>query len=687
MSGAEFKAKGLAAKIAVFILVVVALASVGGPAAAVFDEPYLDSAADYTYVADLAEGTIESRIELTVIADRPNRTVDDGIYQYYFTGYNLLIPSEAENLRVVDSSGAELQFKREGTEGLSDVLSIEFRRNIYYRQEARITVEFTLTAGEAGSNNIVRINPAIVSFVAWTSPALEDATVTVILPAGYEDQSTGSDSFQVQRDGAEQRLIATDIDPENYFTVVSAVNENALEIDVIDLPEGVALSTESAAGRVLVFSWPGDEGWRNHVIEGVDAALPVLLDLVDQPWPIEDELTIMESFSPYLNGYAGWYDSGTDVIEVGDEQDDHVLYHELAHVWLHGDLFAHRWITEGLADLFAAETVAALGGERSEPSPTSTSDTETSRLLSFELLKQEEEQWAYAASWSLMESIADEIGLEGLAEVIDAATDRRISYVGDGEPETVRTAVDWRRFLDLVENVQEVDQGPVTDLTKDWVVYEESPGQDKSELFEQRREARARYFDLVEAGNGWAAPYEVRNAMMVWQFPEAESLMDDAEGALAKRDELLDVIKPTRAELPNNLEELYEGADTRAEELSAALDETAEAGNEVRQAYDHSTAEQSLLQQIGLIGTDLEAETDEAATAFSAGRLHQAITEADEVDALVAEASRNGLLRVAAALALTVAVLAGAWFLILRPRRLRRRDQRAEQFSRSFPPQ
>lgn len=641
----------------------------GDPAAAAVDDPDLDTRAEYIYTINLEDGLVEVRIELTVVGDKPDRTVDAGILEYFFTGYSLPIPSEAENLLVADISGVELRYSRT-TSGRVDRLEIDFRRDLFYRQAANLTISFTLAAGAAGSDNIARVNPAYASFVAWASPAIEQASIAVVVPDGFVDRSDASAPFELVDDGTDLQLLADDIDPESYYALVSVANDDALDEHVIDLTISI-VGTEEALGvegnAVRVLSWPGDQGWLDHVVDGVETGLPLLFDLVGRPWPIDGDLTIMESFSPYLDGYAGWYDPSTDVIEVSDEQDDQVLYHELSHVWFHRRLFENRWITEGLADLFAAETVAALGGVRPEPVPTSLSDTDAISLLEFDNPPSPEaERWAYAAAWTVMGDIAEEVGLETLTQVVAAADEKRATYLGDGEAETVPTVADWRRFLDLVENLQGVEQGLATTLIRDWLLQGgEGQGGDPAVL-DDRRRARSRYFSLVEAGDGWAAPFGVRNAMMFWDFAEAGDLMERAEAALDERDVILGVVEPTGAELPDHLEELYEATDQAGDELATALDEAAVAAGEIREAHDGATAGHSLMQRIGLIGTDPQAESDEAITAFGQGRLAEAVNEANEVDALIDGSGQAGLLRTGGVVGVLTMVMVGLWFFGIR---------------------
>lgn len=646
-------------------------------AGAVIDDPDIDSSADYVYAVDLDRGLVEVRVELTVTADKPDVTTADRVFQYFYQGYNLLVPAEAEDLRVVDSNGTELRFERTRADDAdSDIVAIDFQRNIFFGQSARLTVRFTLPAGSAGSDNIARINPAYASFVAWTSPIIEQATVTVLLPAGFEDRSTGPQPFDIEIDAGQQRLVAADVDPETYYAVVSVANDDALEQDVVSLTDGLLDPSLTIDGEssVRVRSWPGDEQWRRHVIDGVEKGLPQLVELVGQPWPIAGELTITESFSPYLYGYAGWYDPQTNVIEVGDERDEHVLYHELSHVWFNRDLFVERWITEGLADFYAAETVAAIGGSRPAPRPTSPTDPDAIPLSQFDRPESpEEELWGYSASWALMEEVVAEIGVDGLAAVVEAAEERHQPYPGDGAPETVATVADWRRFLDLIENQQQVVEGPVTDLIEAWVL--DGGGRPSEGSLEDRLAARRRYFTLADIGDSWAPPSGVREAMMQWRFPNAQELMEGSESVLAVRDAIVEVIAPTGAELPDRLESHYEeiDGDGALGELRTELAAADAAGAEVRQAHDLAAAERSLLQRIGLIGADVEAERVEAVAAFSAGELAAATREADEVDDIINGAGRNGLYRVAVLLALLLLIAAVAWFVLLRPRRGRRR--------------
>lgn len=658
------------------LVMLVALVVSGRPAGAILEDPDTDTKAAYTYTVNPEEGVIEVRIDLAVTADKPRRTTATMYYDYYFAGYGLAIPTEAQDLAVTTSGGTPLSFERETIETV-DELVVNFASNIFYRQTANVTVTFSLGSGKADSDNFARANSAYSSFAAWPTPNVEESSITIIAPSGFEDRSDAPVPFEVDDDGDVVRLTAEKVDAEDYFAIVSLANDDALEERVVELTDLLDLPPGADDRRIRVLSWPDDEAWNKHVLDGIDAGLPRLAELVGQPWPIEHELTIIESFSPFLNGYSGWYQPQTDTIEVGDTRDDQLLFHELSHVWLNDDLFAERWITEGLADLFAAEAIESIGGERPEPESTVRSDTFAIPLSSFDAPPgPEEERWAYAASWLLLDSIADEIGFDALADIIDDAQAKRHTYPGDGEPETFKTVPDWRQFLDMAENTQGVDEGPITDLIKTWVLSTQAVDR---QPFAQRADDRARYFELVEEGDGWAAPRGARRAMMRWNFTEAADLMTLAEASLAERDDVADLMTPTGASLPTNLEQLYENVADEAdqEELSAALDETRAAAVEVREAHDGVAADRSMFQRVGLLGVDLDAEADEAIDAFERGRLDQATTEADEVDAIIDGSKRVGILRLAITAGAMFVVCLGTWGLVRRIRARRRNDEAA----------
>ena len=90
-----------------------------------------------------------------------------------------------------------------------------------------------------------------------------------------------------------------------------------------------------------------------------------------------------------------------------------------------------------------------------------------------------------------------EVGDDRMRDVFDAAQDRRIAYVGGGTPETVTDRNDWKRFLDLLEEVG--GSTSADEAFRRWVVTDA-----QTELLDARAAARSAYGALVTAGAGLA---------------------------------------------------------------------------------------------------------------------------------------------------------------------------------------
>ena len=88
--------------------------------------------------------------------------------------------------------------------------------------------------------------------------------------------------------------------------------------------------------------------------------LPALRQRIGLPWPVDGELAVSEVHTPLLEGYGGFYDASDDEIVISEDLDDLTIIHEAAHAWFNAELFDERWINEGLADEYAARTLAQL---------------------------------------------------------------------------------------------------------------------------------------------------------------------------------------------------------------------------------------------------------------------------------------------------------------------------------------
>jgi len=661
-------------------LVLAALLPFGaGPAGAVIDDPDVDTSAEYRYRVDPELGQVDVTIDLSVTADKPNRTTSTGYFQYYFDGTFLAIPAEVGDLQVTNEAGQALDFEID--DSVTDViqLQIDFRRNLFYRQTTEVVISFTLPGGAARGDELTRVNGAYAGFQAWVDPRLEAASLAVITPPGFVDRSTGSETFGASErregpNGPEHWFVLEDVDPEFQWASVSLARDESLVTTEFDV--GVDEDVEDR-GQVSfdVLAWPGDDQWTEFVTDNLDDGLPLLADEIGLPWPLDRDLTVIESYDPYLNGYAGWYDVRSAEIEIGDELDSHVMFHELSHVWFNGNLFEERWITEGLADEFGAEVVEALGEDRPTPPRTSSSNASAVPLNQWSDRTDDvdEETWAYGASWTVTRAMADIVGLDVLSEAAKAAAADHIAYVGDAEPEIETRAKDWHLYLDLIENQGQVTDDQIVELFEEWVVASR-----EAEVLVDRAASRERYAALDDAGDAWAPPLAVRRAMARWRFDDADTLISEAGEVLDRRAEtveVLDELAPllpigSTVALPDLLEETFESAGEDLDEAAELADEALAVAEELQasgEAIDDATGP---LQRVGAIGADHRNELAVAATRFTGGDLDGAVAGADRIDADVEELSRRGLLRVAIGVGgvLVIALLL-AWWLRRRRRR------------------
>ncbi|MDH3294742.1 MAG: hypothetical protein OER95_10540 [Acidimicrobiia bacterium] len=651
-------------------LLTMSIPALAGSAAAVQENPDIDTSAAYRYRADPSTNTVNVTITLDVTADKPNRTTALGELQYYFEGYGIVLPSKAGDLTITDTSGRALDHAVDYEDEWFQGVSFRFGRNLNYRETATVIVNFTLVEDRGSNNSLIRVNDAYIGFEVWTDPFLEEATVEVITPPGFVNRDRrqvggGPGRFEVEAGDEETRFVAGEVDPEEYWAVLSLHRPDRLVRQNLDVD----------GHDILLQSWPGDTAWSDEAADRIEEGLPLLIDAIDLEWPLDDTLTITESFDPTLAGYGGWYDSAAEEISVGDQLDDQLMMHELAHLWFGRALFGERWIIEGLADLYAAEVVEAMGEERPEPKEVSLLDEAAIPLREWtsQTRVPETEQWAYPASWSVTDAIVDEIGEDAMDAVIKAAFDKEISYLGDLDPERSTAASGWRRYLDLIENRSgDVVNEEIQELFEDWVLTRADLG-----VLSRRNDYRRRYFELVRRGDGWAAPVGVRDTMARWAFRFANVEMGRAEAVLDRRDSLIELLAPVDAAVPSELEESYEAAGGRdmndTEDLFDATDVAAE---QLVASYDALAGANGIFQKIGAIGGDHSADLDAAADAFSAGDFDTVASTTESINDHVDGLARAGMIRSGVAAGAILLFLGGGLILQRsRPGRGRRRSR------------
>ncbi len=651
-------ARATAAALATTLLVVVLPGARGAAGSPSYADGFRLEATS-TYTLDAPAGAVHVALDITITNQRPDQVVGGAIRRYYLPDYSVPVLSESVGLRAVKSDGTNLPVSVEASESPRFSFAvIDLRPDLFHPGSQTLRLTYDLPPQPPRSEAFTRLNAAYATFpmLAIGDPGL--ASVEVVVPDAFEVELVGDDMRESERDGRQVFTANAIDDPDVWSVQVSARDDDKLIERVVDVGDR----------EVNVLGWPDDPAWADFAATQVEDGVPVLEDLTGLEWPATSRLDVVETASPYLYGYSGWYVRTDSVIEVGDELDQQVILHELAHLWFNDSLFIGRWINEAFAEQSAALAMAELGEEQPQPAAIDAADPGRLKLNDWSdpdlqaEISDDQERYGYNTSWSVLDAITDEIGAEKLTDVIVAADAGEVAYRGPDDPEELGRTFDWRELVDLLEEVGGSQQA--ADLFQRYVVSESETAD-----FEARAVARDHYDALLEAGHGWAAPTSVRLAMADWRFASAEDLMAAATDVLATKAQLLAIVEELEVADDLALRRTFEEA-TDLSDLAAEADAALAAAGSLQRAEEAEADGAGPLGAIGLLSSGVEDDLDAAQEAFDAGDYATVAAAAEDVESTMDGAAMAGVLRL---LGLLVFVLlgAGAWTL-LRRRRTRR---------------
>jgi hypothetical protein len=625
-------------------------------------EDGLRVASESVYVLEDGDEVVRVRVAVTLSNTTQDQVTPEGVVATVWNRWTIPVPATAQTPRAtVGSRPATVSLL--GRDAQVAVATVELPRPLRGGETTVVVLTYELAGGPPRSPGWVRVNPAYAAFPAWSVADPGRASVRIELPAGHVVDTIGPEVRRSEVDGSvviEQVDIA---DPLAWSLVVTARRDDRL------VPTRVA----TGVADVELRSWPGDGEWSDYVAGLLAEGLPRLADLVGLPWPLDGDLTMVQASTPYLFGYAGWFRIDDRVIEVGERLDARVVLHELAHAWFNNGLLEGRWINEGLAEEYAARTLAGMEG--SEPAAPAPLDPDDPYALPLEQWRTPSfgseraggvEAYGYAASWWVVRAIVEEIGFERMAAVVRAAAGGGVSYAGEGPPEAAVQPRDWRRFLDLLEQVG--GSASAESHFRDLVLAE-----DDRVLLDRRGAALARYGSLLERGGPWAAPLGVRVGLGAWDFPGAVALIDGAESVLDVRDASVPLAERLDVRLPAGLEEGYESA-TDAESLDVVAERAAAQLSALETVDAAATAEagrRSLVERVGLWFSSPEEELAAAKAAIEAGDPERARAQAEATLDRLDGAGRAGTLRLLIAAGVVLVLVAMVLIVAGRRRRAR----------------
>jgi len=615
------------------------------------------------YVVAPKDGVVRVSIDITATNEKPNRNSGGAVTRYFYDGVNLGVQPDARNLRATQD-GRAVRVTAADREGYR-LVTVFFRDDIFLGERAKVRLQYDLRAGKPRSGSDVRVGPAFASFLAWSFG--DGGTIRIDVPRTFEVDVSGAEMRKSTTDGGTQVFRARTADPLSWFAWVNARNDDGLTRTKVTLADG---------DEVLVRAWPEDGRWRRRVAQLLEEGIPELTTRIGLPWPVDGALSVLEVHTPLLEGYAGFYDPKTDQITISEDLDDVTILHEASHAWFNQRLFTERWITEGLAEAYAAEVVRSIGGgapgrkavERDDPAAFPLNDWPAPAPINDEAAS-DRELYGYAAAFLVISAVLDSAGDEGMQRVFAAADAGTTAYAGDGVSEqSTLPENDWRRFVDLAEELAGADG--VAELVQTWALTD-----DEEALLEGRSSARSAYARLTGAADAWAAPLRVRTAMDGWRFADAEAAIGSAAAILETRDSIEALAGSEALDVPVSLEADYEAAATD-DEVRAVAAEVASSEASLRTvaaAADVLAEPRDWLTELGLQGKDPDADLAAARAAWEAGSIDEATSLAGTAAGTLAVAPQAGRGRALVVGGIVGLVLLVAVAVVLAPRRAVRR--------------
>jgi hypothetical protein len=524
--------------------------------------------ASTVYRVDPAVPAVQVEATYRMTNTTPDRDLGGGRVRYfYYDGVVLPIDDAIADLTVTVND-RDVRFTVDEDENGFAFVEIAFNSDLRYNRTATIVMRYRIVgAPPRTDDSFIRVNPAYVSFPVYSYADEGRGSVRVELPQDWTPDWVGSEFDDVRTEGGVVVFESVDIaEPESFGMLFTARQDDRLE----STPLTVGTS------QFEIRAWPGDAAWLEFADRSITEGVPVLVDLVGTPWPETAETDVIQASTPYLRGYAGFYDAESDVIEVGERLDLHTMLHELSHAWFNRSTISDRWLSEGLADEVGARAVAALGEPLPAPEdydgPDAPIDVEPFPLNSWQQpfgAADDDEYYGYRTSFVVLRSLWDEVGDERMTELITAVLAGDRAYPSErGRADA--GAVSWQEFLDLAEQVGGATG--VEQLYREYVIT----GSQEDQL-DRRTAVLVDYRALDERGAGWSPPESVRAAMAAWRFTIAGEQIAEAGRALDRRDELVSVLAAVGLEPADAMEAAYEDADD-LEPVVSELDEQVQAG-------------------------------------------------------------------------------------------------------------
>jgi hypothetical protein len=645
------------------------LALVGGlslamPAVALGSNGFTEKATT-TYVVNPEKQRLDVTVDLTFKnTKRPTATV-----LYYFNSDYLWLEKDATNIRATGNVSS-VRVTREKTSGQYAEYRFHWEPVVFYGKTRTLHITYQIPSGAPRTSSWFRISPAYLDFCV-ISTGLDGGSTTVKVPIAYTmsvDEQEGA-TFGERNDGVTRTYTTGALDDATQFWGCLSGEQDG---------KYTSTKTTAPSGREIdIQAWPDDPTWATEIGTQLDPVLTDLETLVGDGLPGTGPIAIREVGVGSLGQYAGFFDPETGVARIGEDLEAKgLITHELSHAWFNGDLFQAHWLAEGYAEWARTSIVGDTC-----PAPTSYPGKGSPNLESWQFAgpratDQELDvvDYQYAASCALIRQVAARVGEDGMRAVLETLLDHHLAY-HDGA--TVLTssfaAASWRTWLDAVDEVGLAEDNTpghaatIADLLAPYGIT----GSSRTAL-QARADARNAYHTLQALLGDWQMPPVILQSMGGWHFDVATPAMIGATNVFEESAAISDVLPGADGHAGKARTELEGATSQRFVDSALALaDERLAAAHEVADARDALAAPRDLLTQVGMLGTDLQPTLDGAITAITDDDAAAARSGAESIQAALAGASQQGLVRLVVAIAVPLLLLLLIVVLVLRRRRRR----------------
>jgi len=602
----------------------------------------------------------QNRVRYAIDATLEQHIADTATVIYYVNEAYLGVLHGAMNVHAATSSGNALSASITERHESYDVVRVRLGTNVYHNQSYRFRLQYDLSGIGADAANLTKADESFASLVVIAHGTSDTAgqTVTVVLPAGFELGSTYGDIPEPTVNATGASVYSFGDVGTDFFAVMTA--QNFSKLNKVNLTATVGKNQV----EVLLRGWADDQAWAGEVGPLFEDGLPILSDKIGLPYDTEGTLIVDEVVSWALGGYAGIFDPSTRIIQVANDADPFVILHEAAHAWFNGALVSERWAGEAFASWYALQAAPILDVPTTGYAPEDPGDVQFA-LENWPALgdaTEDEETYGYAASVYVASLLAMRAAGD-LSEVWQAVAAGEDAYQPRhaSTPElSAAAATDDRHLLDLLEEHTGTD---FSDIFSTWVFSTEVVSQ-----LPARDNARTQYQAVVDHAGAWELPVDVRDDLEHWQFAAAHESLTDAEDTLDEWDDVSAAADDLGLTPPGDIQTDFEtgawdAATTEAEAELDTIDHLA--------AADSALAEEpGLVETIGLVGANPEADLATAEAAYESGDLETATTSADTALATREQANDAGILRLGVAGgAVLLIVIGGGSFVVLGRRR------------------